>query len=50
MLLYIFEDRPAAEVADRVDGISETNVHKIAQRFRDRINELLAGGGDTSET
>ena len=50
VLLYIFEDLPAAEVADRVDGISETNVHKIAQRFRDRVSELLSGGDDTSTT
>ncbi len=50
VLLYIFDDRPAAEVADRVDGISETNVHKIAQRFRDRVNDLLSGGDDTSTT
>ena len=50
VLLYIFDDLPAAEVADRVPGISETNVHKIAQRFRDRINELLAGGDDTAES
>ncbi len=48
VLLYIFEDRPAGEVASRVEGITEANVHKIAQRFRDRVNELLAGGDDTS--
>ena len=46
--LYVFEDLPAAEVAQRVDGISETNVHKIAQRFRDRVAELLPDGDDTS--
>ncbi len=50
VLLYIFEDRPAGEVAARVEGISETNVHKIAQRFRDRVNDLLSDGDDTSTT
>jgi len=46
--LYIFEDLPAAEVADRVEGITEANVHKIAQRFRDRVTELLSERDDTS--
>lgn len=50
VLLYVFEDLPAGEVAGRVDGISETNVHKIAQRFRDRVGGLLSDGGDTSTT
>jgi len=46
--LYIFEDLPAGEVAGRVEGISEANVHKIAQRFRDRVSELLSDRDDTS--
>lgn len=50
VLLYIFEDRPAAEVADRVDAIAEANVHKIAQRFRDRVAELLPDEDDNSTT
>jgi RNA polymerase sigma factor (sigma-70 family) len=47
--LYIFDDLPAGEVAGRVDGISETNVHKIAQRFRDRVSQLLPDQGHTSQ-
>ena len=46
--LYVFEDLPAGEVAARVEGISEANVHKIAQRFRDSVSRLLPGHGDTS--
>lgn len=46
--LYVFEDLPAAETARRVPGMSEANVHKIAQRFRDRVAELLAEADDTS--
>lgn len=47
--LYIFEDLPAAEIAARIDAISEANVHKIAQRFRDRVSHLLSDDRDTSE-
>ena len=50
VLLYVFEDLSAAEVAGRVDGVSQANVHKIAQRYRDRVSELLADGDDTSTT
>ena len=53
--LYVFSDeQPSAkEVAARVgeecgDPLKESNVHKIAQRFRDRLKELLRGDGDTS--
>ena len=45
--LYVFDDLPAGEVADRVEGISDDNVHKIAQRFRDRVSELLSERDDT---
>jgi len=46
--LYVFDDLPAGEVAARVEGISEANVHKIAQRFRDRVSDLLSDRDDTS--
>ena len=46
--LYVFDDLPAAEVAAGVEGISEANVHKIAQRFRDRVSDLLSDRDDTS--
>ena len=46
--LYVFEDLPAGEVAARVGDISEANVHKIAQRFRDRVTDLLSDRDDTS--
>lgn len=54
--LYVFSgaDLTAAEVAERVseehgEAVSENNVHKIGERFRKRIKELLRGGGDTSD-
>ncbi|MDQ3647608.1 MAG: sigma-70 family RNA polymerase sigma factor [Actinomycetota bacterium] len=40
---FIFEDRPAAEVADE-QGTSVDNVHQIASRFRKRVRELLDDG------
>ena len=53
--LYVFaeEDPSAAEVAAQVtgdsgDSMSANNVHKIAERFRTRLKELLRGDGDTS--
>lgn len=33
----------AKEVAERVAGMSENNVHKIAERYRKRVRELLDG-------
>ena len=44
--LSIWEDLPAGVVSERL-GVSEANVHKIAQRFRDRIDELFPRDGDT---
>lgn len=44
--LYVFEDKPAGEVAEAT-GLSEANVHQIASRFRKRVRELLEQG-DTS--
>lgn len=43
---YIFEDRPAAEVAAQ-EGTSSDNVHQVASRFRKRVQGLL-DDGDTS--
>lgn len=43
--LYIFEDRPAGEVATACDT-SEANVHQVASRFRKRVRALL----DDSDT
>jgi len=44
--LYVFEDKPAGEVAEAT-GLSEANVHQIASRFRRRVREILEQG-DTS--
>ena len=44
---YIFNDRPAADVAAEIDGMTDANVHQIARRFRKRVREILSGG-DTS--
>ena len=46
--LYIFDDLPAAEVAAQAET-SEANVHKIAQRFRDDVDELLKDDGNTQD-
>lgn len=44
--LYVFDDRPAGEVAARLDGMTEANVHQIASRFRrDLLRRLEAGDG-----
>jgi RNA polymerase sigma factor (sigma-70 family) len=45
--LSIWEDLSAGEVAERLD-VSPANVHKITQRFRDRIDELFPRDGDTA--
>ena len=45
--LYVFADLSAAD-AGKQAGVSEANVHKIAQRFRDRFDELLGDDGNTS--
>ena len=44
--LSIWEDLAAGDVAERLD-VSPANVHKITQRFRDRIDELFPRDGDT---
>lgn len=44
--LSIWDDLSADEVAERLD-VSAANVHKITQRFRDRIDELFPRDGDT---
>jgi RNA polymerase sigma factor (sigma-70 family) len=44
--LSIWDDLPAGEVAERLD-VSPANVHKITQRFRDRIDELFPRDGNT---
>jgi RNA polymerase sigma factor (sigma-70 family) len=44
--LSIWDDLPADEVAQRLE-VSPANVHKITQRFRDRIDELFPRDGDT---
>ena len=45
--LYCIEQRPAAETAALVEGMTEANVHQIASRFRTRLREAL-DDGDTS--
>jgi DNA-directed RNA polymerase specialized sigma24 family protein len=44
----IFNDRPSAEVAAEIDGMTPANVDQIKSRFRRRVRELLEGDGDTS--
>ena len=44
--LSIWQDLPAGVVSERL-GVSEANVHKITQRFRDRIDELFPRDGNT---
>jgi len=44
--LSIWEDLSAGEVAAQLD-VSADNVHKIAQRYRDRIDELFPRDGNT---
>jgi len=44
--LYVFADLPAREAAEQA-GVSEANVHKIAQRFRDHLDKLLKDDSDT---
>lgn len=44
--LSIWDDLSAGEVAKRLD-VSPTNVHKITQRFRDRIDQLFPRDGNT---
>jgi RNA polymerase sigma factor (sigma-70 family) len=46
--LYIFADLAAADAAKQA-GVSETNVHKIAQRFRDDVDRLLKDDGNTPD-
>lgn len=39
---YVFDRCTAAETARQVaDDVSQNNVHKIAERFRGRMRELL---------
>ena len=41
--LYVFEDRPASEVAAELDT-SEDNVHQVASRFRKDVRAKLDDG------
>jgi RNA polymerase sigma factor (sigma-70 family) len=45
--LVVFEDRPAAEAAEAIDGMTEPNVHQIVSRFRRALRGELEAGGDT---
>jgi RNA polymerase sigma factor (sigma-70 family) len=46
--LHVFDALPASEVCDRIEGMSEDNVAKIASRFRanlrDRLNAKTGAG------
>jgi DNA-directed RNA polymerase specialized sigma24 family protein len=44
----IFADRPSAEVAAEIPGMTAANVDQIKSRFRKSVRELLEGHGDTS--
>jgi DNA-directed RNA polymerase specialized sigma24 family protein len=43
----IFNDRPSAEVAAEIEGMTAANVDQIKSRFRKRVRELLEDDGDT---
>jgi len=45
----IFGDRPSAEVAAEIDGMTAANVDQIKSRFRKRVRELLEGDEHTSD-
>jgi RNA polymerase sigma factor (sigma-70 family) len=42
--LHVFEALPAAEVCDRIDGMTEDNVAQIASRFRTKLRTRLDTG------
>jgi RNA polymerase sigma factor (sigma-70 family) len=46
--LYVFQDRPAGEVAAECDT-SEANVHQVGSRFRKRLRELLSDSDTAGE-
>jgi len=46
--LYIFSDLSAADAAKQAN-VSQDNVHQIAKRFRDDVDELLRGDGNTPD-
>ena len=41
--IVVFEDRPAAEGADQVEGMTTANAYQVVSRFRARLRELLEG-------
>ena len=43
--LHVFEGLTAAEVCDRIEGMSEDNVAQIASRFRAKLRARLDPGG-----
>ena len=43
--LHVFEGFTAAEVCDRIKGMSEDNVAQIASRFRAKLRARLDPGG-----
>lgn len=45
--LAVFEDRPAADAAREVEGITAANVHQIVSRFKRSLRGELEAGGDT---
>jgi len=45
--MVVFEDRPAAEAAAAIDGMTEPNVHQIVSRFRAALRGELQADGDT---
>jgi RNA polymerase sigma factor (sigma-70 family) len=45
--LYVLGPCSAAEAAQRVDGMTEANVHQVASRFQRRVRHLL-DEGDTA--
>jgi RNA polymerase sigma factor (sigma-70 family) len=42
--LVVFEDRPAAEAAAAVEGMTEANVHQVVSRFRRSLRAELEAG------
>ena len=46
--LAVFEDRPAAEAAAEVEGMTTANAYQVVSRFRTRLRELLEGDTGTN--
>lgn len=48
--LHVFDGLPAAEVCERLDGMTADNVAQVASRFRKRLRDTLEAASDRIET